>query len=343
MRGRTTISDKSAPSRGRGQRDPSSVSFADTVESATRAPLAAMLSANDLANSRARPRKGRRTALLIAVALAATVAGWATAGTVTAATLFGDQAGCGGHRAFGPAAEANAVSLSTLPLTPFGRPELGWAIYAPAIGREIHTACAADTRAFAFALARWQFAHGLTGHGAVDTDTFAAMKEIWQARRPFVVLRKAGICPEPPTRLADLTPEESRLDKVVRLRPRALTALRRMVTAARRDVPEIAADPDLLTVFSGYRDPADDAARCATELNCQGLVRAECSSHRTGLAIDLILGAAPGFEDDSSVDANRLYQSRTPAYRWLVANARRFGFINYVFEPWHWEWTGEKP
>ncbi len=32
---------------------------------------------------------------------------------------------------------------------------------------------------------------------------------------------------------------------------------------------------------------------------------------------------------------------QTPAYRWLLANARRFGFVNYVFEPWHWEWTGE--
>ena len=35
--------------------------------------------------------------------------------------------------------------------------------------------------------------------------------------------------------------------------------------------------------------------------------------------------------------------SRTPAYRWLVANADRFGFVPYPFEPWHWEWTGEAP
>jgi LAS superfamily LD-carboxypeptidase LdcB len=46
---------------------------------------------------------------------------------------------------------------------------------------------------------------------------------------------------------------------------------------------------------------------------------------------------------DNSSDANRLYQTQTPAYRWLVRNARRFGFVNYVFEPWHWEWTGEAP
>ena len=50
---------------------------------------------------------------------------------------------------------------------------------------------------------------------------------------------------------------------------------------------------------------------------------------------------APGYPPESSDDANRLYESRTPAYLWLVANAGRFGFVSYPFEPWHWEWTGE--
>jgi LAS superfamily LD-carboxypeptidase LdcB len=35
--------------------------------------------------------------------------------------------------------------------------------------------------------------------------------------------------------------------------------------------------------------------------------------------------------------------TRTATYRWLLANAGRFGFVNYPFEPWHWEWTGEAP
>jgi LAS superfamily LD-carboxypeptidase LdcB len=25
----------------------------------------------------------------------------------------------------------------------------------------------------------------------------------------------------------------------------------------------------------------------------------------------------------------------------MIRNAGRFGFINYAYEPWHWEWTGE--
>jgi LAS superfamily LD-carboxypeptidase LdcB len=32
--------------------------------------------------------------------------------------------------------------------------------------------------------------------------------------------------------------------------------------------------------------------------------------------------------------------TRQPTYRWLVRNAGRFGFVPYVFEPWHWEWVG---
>jgi LAS superfamily LD-carboxypeptidase LdcB len=108
-------------------------------------------------------------------------------------------------------------------------------------------------------------------------------------------------------------------------------------------VPQLTADARLLTIFSGYRSPEYDAARCRNQGNCQGIVRATCSAHRTGLAMDFYLGSAPGFAPDSSDDANRLTISRSPAYRWLVANAAHFGFVNYPFEPWHWEWTGEKP
>ena len=116
-----------------------------------------------------------------------------------------------------------------------------------------------------------------------------------------------------------------------------------MVAAARAEQPALTGRPDLLTVFSGYRSPEHDAARCAIEGNCQGVVRAACSAHRTGLAMDLTLDTAPGYRVDSTDDVNRLAMSRGLAYRWLVANAARFGFVNYGFEPWHWEWTGEAP
>ena len=42
---------------------------------------------------------------------------------------------------------------------------------------------------------------------------------------------------------------------------------------------------------------------------------------------------------DSTAAASRQHMSRTATYRWLVANAGRFGFVPYVFEPWHWEYV----
>ena len=113
-----------------------------------------------------------------------------------------------------------------------------------------------------------------------------------------------------------------------------------MIEAARNADPRIAADREMLTIVSAFRSPAYDAAKCAAGANCNGVAKARCSAHRTGTAVDLYVGAAPGHSPVDSDDANRLHQSKTPAYRWLVQNAARFGFVNYVFEPWHWEWTG---
>ncbi len=239
----------------------------------------------------------------------------------------------------------NAESLATLVINPFGRPETGWAVYAPTVGREIRTTCAPSMPGFARALSRWQAHRSLQATGVFDTATLMLMKSVWQARRPFAVLHTEGVCPDPPLdpALRAASPDETLGGKPVRLRRRALRAYRRMVAAERRAVGADPHDPDALKLFSGYRDPADDQARCAAENNCQGLVRAVCSAHRTGLALDLMVGAAPGFMADSTDDSNRLFQTRTAAYRWLVRNAGRFGFVNYVFEPWHWEWTGEAP
>lgn len=243
------------------------------------------------------------------------------------------------------AAGANATTLTTLPWAPFRRPETGWETYAPLIQQEIGSPCEPRTEGFAARLAAWQAGQGLAANGLVDAATFTQMKGRWQEARPFVMINVRGVCPEPPdaAELAVATPEESYGGKIIQARAAALAAYRRMAAAARAEVPEIAADPRNLTIFSGFRSPEADAERCAREGNCNGVVRATCSPHRTGLAFDLYLGAAPGFGPDSSADPNRLYQTKTAAYGWLVANARRFGFANYPFEPWHWEWTGEDP
>lgn len=243
------------------------------------------------------------------------------------------------------AARANAASLETLAWAPFRRPETGWATYAPLVGREIRSSCAPDTPGFAAALAAWEAGQKLPADGMMSPAVFDRLRDVIEMRRPFERLSAQGVCPDPPadSALAPASPAEGYSGKPIELRPGALAAYRRMVAAARRDEPAIAADPRALTIFSGFRSPAADDARCTLEQNCAGLVRTTCSAHRTGLAVDLYVGQAPGFGPDSSADDNRRFMSRTPAYRWLVANADRFGFAPYPFEPWHWEWTGEAP
>jgi zinc D-Ala-D-Ala carboxypeptidase len=242
------------------------------------------------------------------------------------------------------AARANALSLDSLAWAPFGRPESGWRIYEALAAKEIGSDCPGDSPEFAGRLAAWQGAHGLAARGAMDLPTLSRMRHLWQSRRPFV-LTSRRLCPDPPipSSLSAATSHESYGGKVILLRSAALDAYRAMVSAARVESPSIKADRRLLTIFSGFRSPAYDDARCALENNCQGITRAACSAHRTGLAMDLYLGAAPGFPPDSSADANRLFLSRSNAYWWLVHNAGRFGFVNYPFEPWHWEWIGEAP
>jgi len=241
--------------------------------------------------------------------------------------------------AIGPAqaARANAASLHAMTVNMFGRPEIGWAFYEPLIANEISTACTATSPGFAVALSHWQSAHRVPASGLVDPATLGTLKQLWQARRPFVAASQ-HTCPDPPleSTLARATAAESYGGKPIQLRADALAAYRQMILAA-RSAGVIPPGSNVGTIFSAYRSPSYDAARCAAQHNCQGIVRASCSAHRTGYAMDIYVGAAPGFGPDSSVDANRLYISQTPFYRWLVKNAAQFHLVNYAFEPWHWE------
>lgn len=67
------------------------------------------------------------------------------------------------------------------------------------------------------------------------------------------------------------------------------------------------------------------------------------SEHSTGYAIDFAVRPANGCPDAEACMA------ATPAARWLVANAPRFGFEmsfpggnrqTVKWEPWHWRWVG---
>jgi zinc D-Ala-D-Ala carboxypeptidase len=253
--------------------------------------------------------------------------------------------GCHPAAGYTAGAAMNAQSLRTAVWSAFRRSETGWEIYAPLIAHEIGVDCPPNAEGFAAALADWQEDHRLGQTGVMDAATLSALNKTWEGRRPFVAASAHGVCPAPPpaSALAQARPEEGYGGKPVQLRVGALDAYRRMVAAARAQEPVLAADRRMLTIFSGYRDPIADTARCASEQNCDTIVRANCSAHLTGLAMDLYLGEAPGFPPDSAADPSRLYLSHSNAYLWMVAHAGAFGFVNYPFEPWHWEWTGEPP
>ncbi len=195
------------------------------------------------------------------------------------------------------AAAVNAVSLLNLSWNPFGRAEVGWSLYAPKVATEIGTDCDAATPGFADKLAAWQARHHLPAHGQFDPPTFTAMKAAWQRERPFTRVASKTSCPAPPPpeALAWSRPSEGYGGKLVQLRAGALAAYREMVAAARRELHD---DHRAFVLFSGFRDPASDAARCTAEGNCNGIVRATCSAHRTGLALDIWVGQAPGYAPD---------------------------------------------
>jgi len=244
------------------------------------------------------------------------------------------------------AARLNGGSVDNLPVAPFGHTEIGWRTYAPLTAKEVATSCGPETAGFAEALARWKAAHGLPYDGVMDDKTLAALKGAWQEKRPFLMARvKKEPCPAPPDlqTLVQIQPRESHYGKPILVRAEVLSAYRRMAAAAKRDLPELAADPMALTIFSAFRSPEFDAAQCAQQGGCNGVARAGgCSAHRTGSALDIVIAAAPGARVDTATDANRRFQSQTPLYQWLVRHADRYGFVNYPYEPWHWEWAGER-
>ncbi len=131
-----------------------------------------------------------------------------------------------------------------------------------------------------------------------------------------------------------------------RLRPEAAADLQRLLTAA-------AGDPAVqgkLYAFSCHRSLAHQQATfCRTRQSASGSDRAISaappghSEHSSGYALDFTVRPANGCPDAEACMAAK------PAFRWLIANAPRFGFEmsfpisnkqNVKWEPWHWRWVG---
>ncbi|MCC7485780.1 MAG: nicotinamide-nucleotide amidohydrolase family protein [Burkholderiales bacterium] len=121
------------------------------------------------------------------------------------------------------------------------------------------------------------------------------------------------------------------------LAPAAAAAWRRMRDAA-------AADGVTLTIASAFRSVGRQAEivreKLAAGIGLDAIFAASAppgySEHHTGRAVDVSTPGARAFEADFE---------DTPAFRWLQANAGRFGFVlsyppgnacGYDYEPWHW-------
>lgn len=123
-----------------------------------------------------------------------------------------------------------------------------------------------------------------------------------------------------------------------RLHRLAAEALNALVCAARAD----GLKPPLLLPtgsLSGFRSPQLQASLRRSSEAMHGsqdlgtwVAPPGSSAHQSGRAIDFYLGIA-----NLRRNVTRLRQ--TSAYKWMIANAHRFGFYPYPKEPWHWEYN----
>jgi hypothetical protein len=128
--------------------------------------------------------------------------------------------------------------------------------------------------------------------------------------------------------------------KKVRLHRLAAMFWLKLVAAARRD----GLIGPLLLPVSGLRTMArqqelwDEALRKYGSEQKAGkwVAKPGESAHHSGRAIDCWLGTPVSSEHVTA-------QRRTQAWKWLVGNARRFGFYPYSTEPWHWEYNPPAP
>ena len=242
-----------------------------------------------------------------------------------------------------PAAIANNKTGSTELKWFFGgKAQRGWAIYTPLILETVGARKDIGSAEFAQAVARWQSERGLRTTGVVDHDTWSAMI------REFQSVRISNRNSPPPDALVVVQAsefyDEERPPELRRVERNTYAAYRRLVAAAARDRSlglrvtdsgKLESAEKYLKIISGFRsrEYQDQLRKASPRSGRAGL--AVNSPHFTGRALDLYVGGEPV----STAEANRLIQTRTAVYNWLVKNASKFGFRPYFYEPWHWEYV----
>ncbi len=260
----------------------------------------------------------------------------------TARVVPTDNSSASKASSFAAAATANASLKNELTWTFGGKQQRGWYLYDLLIGETLNQHDDSATTDFAESLARWQKKRGLSADGMLNEDSLMAMISLWQSNR---LKNRAYATPDqlltaPPTDFYD----PSRTDDLRQVERNTFAAYKKMIAAAIADSTlklahtapgELAPGEKYLKIVSSFRsrDYQDNLRRKSPNAGSAGL--AVNSPHFTGRALDLYVGGSPV----DTKDENRAIQVNTPAYRWLVRNADRFGFRPYFYEPWHWEYV----
>lgn len=255
-----------------------------------------------------------------------------------------DRASAGtGTSAFAAAAALNTALRNELTWTFGGRQQRGWYLYDLLISKTLKTTGDFGTSDFAFAVATWQKHSGMSGDGVLNEDSFMRMVSLWQGNR----LKNRN--PATPDQLLTAPATDffdpSRADELRQVERNTYAAYKRMIAAALADPAlrlartssgELAPGEKYFKIISAFRsrEYQDELRRKSPNAGSAGL--AVNSPHFTGRALDIYVGGDPV----DTRDTNRAIQVDTPAYRWLVRNAERFGFRPYFYEPWHWEYVG---
>ena len=232
--------------------------------------------------------------------------------------------------AFATAAARNSTLRNELSWTFGGKQQRGWYLYDFLLGKTLNTQHDTTTSDFAAALAAWQKKMRLSADGVLDENSLMRMVSQWQSNR---LKNRTYATPDqlltaPPADFYD----PGRAAELRQVERNTYAAYKEMVAAADKDL-NLA--PRYLKIVSSFRsrEYQDRLRQQSPNAGRAGL--AVNSPHFTGRALDIYVGGDPV----DTKDSNRAIQVNTPAYRWLVRNAERFGFRPYFYEPWHWEYV----
>ncbi|HEX3249354.1 MAG TPA: D-alanyl-D-alanine carboxypeptidase family protein [Pyrinomonadaceae bacterium] len=237
------------------------------------------------------------------------------------------------NSAYAAAALSNSTLRNELTWTFGGKQQRGWYLYELLINKTLDSKHETVSDDFAATLAKWQKKRGLDADGVLNENSLMAFVSQWQSDR--LQDRTPATAEQLITAPSSDFYDPERAPELRQVERNTYEAYKRMIAAAAGDRElKIGPSEQYFKIVSAFRsrEYQDELRRKSPNAGSAGL--AVNSPHFTGRALDLYVGGSPV----DTRDANRAIQVNTPAYRWLVRNAERFGFRPYFYEPWHWEY-----